>query len=115
MDLPTTDPGSDLLDMSDSENELFFCSATEINTKSKQSDDEQLRTQEKENQNRKSELQLPCIVRQRSLSLGDELLPEELARKHKICLKHRRIPMFVLFLSLYHALLIRSINSCLVF
>ncbi|XP_016840121.1 cytosolic carboxypeptidase 2 isoform X2 [Nasonia vitripennis] len=89
MDLPTTDPGSDLY-FTDSGDETNFRSAAE--TKEKDSDDE-TRFYGKENQDeKKSDLDLPLIVRPRSLSLGEEIISADLARKNKRRLRRRRLP-----------------------
>lgn len=96
LDLPTTDPGSDLYDMSDSGDENNYCSsAIEIDEKGKSSGDERLSRGKENCQNKNGKLSLPAIVRPRSLSLSDEFNAGELARKHKIRLKHRRQPMYV--------------------
>lgn len=92
MDLPTTDPGSDLY-LSDSADETAIRSAAEMKGVS----DEETRYFGKENrQKKKSDLDLPLIVRPRSLSLGEEIISEDLARKNKRRLRRRRLPRFVL-------------------
>jgi hypothetical protein len=88
LDLPRTDPGSDLYDLSDSD-ETNVRSATEMKSKSS---DEETRFSGKENQQKiKSDLDLPLIVRPRSLSLGEEINSENLNKKNKR-LRRRTMP-----------------------
>ncbi|XP_058798639.1 uncharacterized protein LOC131668464 [Phymastichus coffea] len=77
MDLPTTDPGSDLYDMTDSGDETNARSAAE-NQGGRSSGDES-RLYGKENRvSKKSDINLPAIVRPRSLSLGEEIIEDHL-------------------------------------
>ena len=92
MELPTTDPGSDLCDVSDSGDETNVRSAAEM--KGKSSDDE-ARYFGKENcEKKKSDISLPLIVRPRSLSLGEEIISADLTRKNKRRLRRRRLPRY---------------------
>ncbi|KAJ8675943.1 hypothetical protein QAD02_011729 [Eretmocerus hayati] len=86
LDLPTTEPGSDLHEFSDSADEHHTFSAAEM--KNKSSDDES-RTVEKENRREKSDL--PVFVRPRSLSLGEEFISADL-KKCKRRLRRHRLP-----------------------
>ncbi|XP_011501923.1 PREDICTED: cytosolic carboxypeptidase 2-like [Ceratosolen solmsi marchali] len=90
MDLPRTDPGSDLYELSDSDDETNVRSATKMKSKSS---DEDAQFSGKENQQKiESDLSFPLIVRPRSLSLGEEIISEDLTRKNKRRLRHRRMP-----------------------
>ncbi|KYQ46662.1 Cytosolic carboxypeptidase NnaD [Trachymyrmex zeteki] len=102
MDLPTTDPGSDLCDLTDSADESFVRSeGREYDDvwRSKQEQREEIiglserETTEKEERQEKA-LILPEIVRPRSVSFG-ELLPRKDHRKtrqHPRCLRMLRNP-----------------------
>lgn len=92
MDLPTTDPGSDLY-LTDSGDETNVRSAAEM--KEKDSDDETQFYGKENQEKKKSDLDLPLIVRPRSLSLGEEIISADLVRKNKRRLRRRRLPRFV--------------------
>ncbi|XP_018365065.1 PREDICTED: cytosolic carboxypeptidase 2 [Trachymyrmex cornetzi] len=102
MDLPTTDPGSDLCDLTDSADESF------VRSEGREYDDEWKSTQEhreeiielserettEKDERQEKTLILPEIVRPRSVSFG-ELLPRKDHRKtrqHPRCLRMLRNP-----------------------
>ncbi|XP_014207600.1 cytosolic carboxypeptidase 2 isoform X2 [Copidosoma floridanum] len=82
MDLPTTDPGSDFCDFTDSADEVCVRSAAE--SKGKSSDEEDRR--------KKSDPDLPVLVRPRSLSLGEDIISTDLGRKSKRRYRRQRQP-----------------------
>ncbi|KAL7303167.1 hypothetical protein TKK_0004371 [Trichogramma kaykai] len=89
LDLPTTDPGSDLYELSDSADET-----TRLKVKSSDEEERLIELIEKENRRRKQaeELELPQIPRPRSVSLGEDIIGADLDKKTRR-LRHRRIPM----------------------
>ena len=88
MDLPTTDPGSDLYDLSDSADETNLLSIGDL--KGRSSEDESRLSGKENRRKKKSELELPQIVRPRSVSLGEDIISSDIDRKTK---RLRRRPM----------------------
>ncbi|XP_024940729.1 cytosolic carboxypeptidase 2 [Cephus cinctus] len=95
MDLPTTDPGSDLYELSDSAEENYIHPPIGIDRKKEYRIKERFATSSEKDESSKKEstsdsIPLPQIVRPRSLSLGEELVVPKIqfeARQRVRCLQ----------------------------